>query len=58
MSVKSDKFIKKLDNFIDYYVEAKKHKPEVVEIKQKDRNLMWPLMRGDKYRDVFIRFVK
>jgi len=58
MSAKSDKFIKNLNNFIDYYEKAKNHKPEVIEIKKKDRNLMWHLMAGEKYRGVDIRFVK
>jgi hypothetical protein len=57
MSVKSDKFIKKMDDFIDYFKKAKKHKPEVLEVKQKDRNLIWPVMSGEKYKGVKIRFV-
>ena len=57
MSVKSDKFIKNLDDFIDYYEKAKKHKPEVIEVKKKDRNLIWPVMSGTKYKGVEIRFV-
>ena len=36
----------------------KNHKPEEIEIKKKDRNLIWPLLSGDKYRGVNIRFVK
>lgn len=58
MSVKSDKFIKNLDNFISYFESAKKHKPDVIEIKKKDRNFIWPLMLGEKYKGVTIRFVK
>lgn len=58
MSVKSEKFIKKLDEFIDYYEKGKNKPPEVIELKSKDRNLLWPVMSGEKYRGVKIRFVK
>ncbi len=58
MSIKSEKFIKNLDNFIDYYEKGKLKLPPVIKIKKEDRNLIWPVMSGDFYRGVKIDFVK